>query len=76
MAIGCLATLPCLAFFLLLQRHLTRGRTSMGHQPHLKIQDRDLGVGEGQAIGKHANEAAVERFGRFRIVLGHAVSFL
>lgn len=31
MAIGCLATLPCLAFFLLLQRHLTRGLASMGH---------------------------------------------
>lgn len=31
MAIGCLATLPCLAFFLLLQRHLSRGLASMGH---------------------------------------------
>lgn len=31
MAIGCLATLPCLGFFLLLQRHLTRGLASIGH---------------------------------------------
>ncbi len=31
MAIGCLATLPCLAFFLLLQRHLSRGLAAMGH---------------------------------------------
>lgn len=30
MAIGCLATLPCLAFFLALQRHLTRGLRMAG----------------------------------------------
>jgi multiple sugar transport system permease protein len=30
MAIGCLATLPCLAFFLALQRHLTRGLQMAG----------------------------------------------
>lgn len=31
MAISCLATLPSLGFFLLLQRHLTRGLASMAH---------------------------------------------